>query len=435
MGFFGKIFASKEAVPAKIETTIDLLPTLIEKDFSSKIQELEMSTAKNLAELKFTYGKITELIKQISEKELEKKENERFNKAASTSKKQLEKQLTRLMEKISPEKVGNDLSDMRKYVGESYALLLNDVNTFRKSIAYTSVYLKEDMKQLGSSLQEFLNKLKSVQDKMNSNKELFEFENAKKKIQDLITQKKELKEIATKKEDITKKISNSETELQKAQQKNEDLKSGDEVKVLNNLEVEKKKLLDEKQQLKVEISSMLSTIDRPLQRFRALVDSGRWVMRKDEKDLLIAFITNPVLALKKDVNGKRFKEILKEIIKAIEEGKIELKDREKEKRLGALRELINFNFFEKIFWRLNEIQRKLIETEHKIKESIGQKMLLAEEEKEHGIAKEIEALKEEIDDLNKKQADLNRRIEKEETIVLNFGEKVLNKKIILKAKK
>ncbi len=431
MGFFGKVFGQKQVEKGVLKTTLDLLPTLIEEDFSSRIKNIEMENAKEIAEIKFLHGKIIALVNEISGIELERKENERFNKAAATAKKQVEKQLLRLMEKISPENVGSDLSEIRKYVGESYSLLLNEVNSFRKSLAYTSVYLKEEMKQLGGLLQEFLNKLKEVHDKLEKESELFEFENAKERIELLRVNKKELLELTKEKTEVQEKINSEENELTKGNEKRDTLSKGNEIKELNALEIEKKTMLDEKQQLRVEVSSMLSTIDRPLQRFKALVDSGRWVLDRERKELLDAFIVNPMLALKKDVNGKAFKEILKEIVKAINDSKIELKDREKEKRLDALGELINFNFFEKIFWKLNEIQRKQMEIDHKIKESVGQKLLVAEEEKGAAIQKEINALKEEIVSITNKERVLNEQVLAEEKYVLSFGEKVLGRPIVL----
>ena len=431
MGFFGKVFGQKKVEKGVLKTTLELLPTLIEEDFSSRIKNMELENAKEIAEIKFLHGKIIALVKEISGIELERKENERFNKAAATAKKQVEKQLLRLMEKVSPENVGGDLSEIRKYVGESYSLLLNEVNSFRKSLAYTSVYLKDEMKQLGGLVQEFLNKLKEVHDKLEKESELFEFENAKERIVLLQQNKKELIELEKEKASILQKIESEEMELAKGKEKREALAKGNEIKELNQLEAEKKAMLDEKQQLKIEVSSMLSTIDRPLQRFKALVDSGRWILDRERRDLLAAFIVNPMLALKKDVNGKQFKEILAEIVKAINDAKIELKDREKEKRLDALQELINFNFFEKIFWRLNEIQKKQIEIDHKISGCVGQKLLVAEEEKGSAITKKISALKEEIVAITNKTRALGERVLAEEKYVLSFSEKVLGRTVTL----
>ena len=37
------------------------------------------------------------------------------------------------------------------------------------------------------------------------------------------------------------------------------------------------------------------------------------------------------------------------------------KDKEKETRLAAIQELINFDFFGKVFWKMNELQKKQID--------------------------------------------------------------------------
>ncbi len=432
MGFLGKLFGQKNTEMEKIETTIDLLPSIIEKNFEAKRESLEMDVAKEMSEIKYLHEKAIKLTNDLKSKELEEKENMRFNKAAKTSKNQLEKQLEKLLEKSNPIKIGNNLEEVRAYVGESYSLLVNEVNSFRKNIVYTSAYLKDEMKELGEVVQGLLDKLFSLQKKFDGEKELFQY----KKVIDRI---EEIKERKTKKEEYKKNIEKEkklieeiEKRLTRSNTKILELDKGSEIEELKKLEEEKSSLLNEKQQLRVEITSMISTIDRPLQRFKALVDSGRWKIDKEQEELLKQFITNPLLALKKDVNGKQFKEILKEIVKAIDDEKIDLKEREKEKRLGALQELINFDFFEKIFWKLNDMQKKLLEIEKQISSNEGQKRLSAEEGNRSELEKEINNHKEIINDLEKEINRLEEKNKSEMEYIFKFGERALNKQIILK---
>ncbi|MDD3083939.1 MAG: hypothetical protein PHP82_02875 [Candidatus ainarchaeum sp.] len=429
MGFFKKIFSKKNEIE-EINTTLDLLPIIIQKNFESEIKNLELEVAKQISELKYLHEKGKSLLIDIQKKEIEE-ENTRFNKAALTSKKQIENQLIKTLEKINPENSGKEINEIRAYSNESYALFINEINSFRKNITYTSVYLKDEMKMLGGTLQEIINKLAKLNQLFFEKKEIFEFEKIKKRIKNIEEQNKEIKKsdelILNKQKDLEEK----EKEIKLEEEKIIELKQSDELKEIKNIEEEKSKILEEKQQLKTEISSMLSTIDKPLQRFNALVKSGRWKIQKEKAELLENFITNPLFALKKDVNGKQFKEILIEIKKAINDEKIELKEKEKEKRIDALQELIAFDFFEKVFWKLNEIQKRQNEIENLIKKNNGLKKINFVENKKNEINKElnniIEAKK--LEEL--KQQKLTDFIKEEKEKIQKYAEKITGKNIKL----
>jgi peptidoglycan hydrolase CwlO-like protein len=53
----------------------------------------------------------------------------------------------------------------------------------------------------------------------------------------------------------------------------------------------------------------------------------------------------------------------------MESGAIELKEREKEKKMGAVEELLNFNFFSSVFWKINELDSELQSIEKKLNAS------------------------------------------------------------------
>ena len=128
MSFFNNIFSnifnkkSKTNVYSTIELVIEL-----DKELGKKRKKLEFTNAKKMAEIKFLHSKIITQIKDIQKKELNKKENERFNKAALTAKSHIEIQLMRMLEKINPTNVGNNLNDSRAYTEESINILVKEV--------------------------------------------------------------------------------------------------------------------------------------------------------------------------------------------------------------------------------------------------------------------------------------------------------------------
>ena len=134
-----------------------------------------------MAEIKHSYSKALELLTTIQGKEIEEKANEKFNRAAETSKKQVEQQLQQLLQKINPEGKANNLSEAKEYASESLHILVTNINSFRKNIAYTSFYLKEEMSQLGEKLQELITALQEINGVFEKEKLLFEFEEFKEK--------------------------------------------------------------------------------------------------------------------------------------------------------------------------------------------------------------------------------------------------------------
>jgi hypothetical protein len=68
---------------------------------------------------------------------------------------------------------------------------------------------------------------------------------------------------------------------------------------------------------------------------------------------------NPLQLFKLDPEGELVKKLLLELRKAIESGAVELKEKEREKKLATIQEHLAFNFFSRVFLKFNEIDLKL----------------------------------------------------------------------------
>jgi hypothetical protein len=191
------------------------------------------------------------------------------------------------------------------------------------------------------------------------------------------------------------------------------------------------KLANEKQDLKLQISALLLNIDRPLGRYKQIVDSGRKKVSKEEKEMLDLFITNPILALKKDPKAELFKKILKDMKELVESGEIELKDKEKEKRLEALEEIIKFDFFGSVFWKMNELQKKQLDLNKTISTSAVKSDLEKEINKQKDFDKELTELNEKIGSEERQKQIIQKNILDEIDSARNFAQTNLKQTIIL----
>ncbi|MFA6268227.1 MAG: hypothetical protein WCW13_00720 [archaeon] len=413
-----------------LKTRIEDVPLLIEKNFGLKSAELDEFSAKKIAQIKYLHSKSVGLLEDISKKDLQEKPNERFNKAANTSKSQLENQLKRLLEKLNPKDRGKTVVDSRAYSGESYALLINEINGFRKNIVYTSIYLKDEMKELGETLQEMLNTFAELNQFFSKSNDFFEFEKVKTSVGEIIKKKKEVENIENKQKEFLESLAQKENKIQEQKDKILQKKVGKEMIEVKKLEEEMTHLMSEKQDLKTEISGLLINIDRPMQRFKQLVDSGRWKIPLEEKEMLEQFMVNPILALKKDPKAEIFKKVLLEICKAIEENEVELKDKEREKRLNSLQELINFDFFGKVFWKMNELQKKQNDLNKELESSPAKKEVEKEETKLKELESELANLKAKSDENQNYSLAVKKELAKSVNQVKDFAQESLKKTLI-----
>lgn len=429
MGFFDRLFGGKKG---PIRTTPELLKGMIEKDFKLRESELEALVGKKMAEIKHLNSKAQKLLEDIEKKEIEaEKGGARFNKAATTAKKHVERQLGQLLEKLDPKERGKTLSDARAYSGEGFALMINEINGFRKNIVYTSVFIKEEMKELGRILQEMIDAFHEMNQKFGEYGSVFEFEKFCTTIERIRGERESIEEREKEKQGLLKKIEEANEALKSQEARIGVASNAPEMKRFKQLEGEKNGLLAKKQELRSEISSLINSVDRPLQRFRSLVASGRWRIPKEEREILEAFIVNPLLAIRKDPKGEKLKKVLKEVRKAVEEDQIVLKEKEKEKRLAALEELLAFDFFENVFWKINDAQKRQVEIEKEIEKNVGQKALQNEREKAKEIEKELANLKERVLGIDKEREKTAQSIAAKLKVLEEFGSAALKTEVIL----
>ena len=435
LSLFEKLFKRIQKMfrkdPVIVKTTIENLPLLLEKSFVSKRMDLEDFSAKKLSEVKYLHSRAKAIIKNLNQTPLEEKVDKRLNHAVETSKRQLLIQLEKLLDKIDPSKIEHKTNSYREYAGKSEAILVLEINTFRKNIAYTSFYHKEEMKELGETLQNLLNNLHDMNQKFLIEKEVFEFEHFKNNIGASLKKKKELLDRQKQIENLKEKIVEKQMDLKAQEEKINQKMNNSEMQKAKKAEEELVALANSKQDLKLEISALLLNIDRPLSRYKQIVDSGRKKATKEEKEMLDLFITNPILALKKDPKAELFKKILTDMKNLIESGEIELKDKEKEKRLDALENILKFDFFGKVFWKMNELQLKQIELNKTISTSAAKSDLEKEINKQKDLEREINELNEKINSEEKQKQVIQRNISNEIDSVKNFAQKTLKQTIIL----
>ncbi len=128
-----------------------------------------------------------------------------------------------------------------------------------------------------------------------------------------------------------------------------------------------------------EVISAFSDISRPLRKLGKLISSGRHQMDREKVKTLELCINNPREIISPDKKISVAEELLRETAKLIDEGKIELDERERRKKLERVRKLAA---------RLKEFKRRL--------ELLNQRLEIQRRTLEHPIQKQISELEQSI---------------------------------------
>jgi hypothetical protein len=359
MGLLGKIFGPSK--PKEVELSFEEVPGFVEKNLNGKHPELEAAIASVFSEIKHLLREVGTLLKELEAQPLDC-ENIKLKKIVKTSRGQAVSRIGSLIERLQPPAT-TDIILVKQYCGEAKKLLHSEITHGGKSIAYTGIYLKEAMKNLGKSLSELSKAFSSLEKKIEEFSQLFLEQDLKQQLS-LIDEKKEaVFSIEAELEKAEKSLEAGRTNSKKLLLELNGFKESSEFKKLDSLHEEKASLLREKQEAKTELVSLISSIDRPLKRLSRSVASGRYVLPRALVPILNQLEQNPLQLFKLDPEGELVKTLLIELRKAIESGAVELKDKEREKKLDAIKEHLAFNFFSRVFRKFKEIDLKLQEVE------------------------------------------------------------------------
>jgi len=178
---------------------------------------------------------------------------------------------------------------------------------------------------------------------INSNKEnLFSIRNTQSELQSIKEETRNLNQIEGHLEILNAKLSDLKSKHDSLKQDLKKFKNGKDWLRFNEL-LEKKKIMEEKvSSLKSQILQDTFQINKPLRKFKNLVDKGV-VKIKDEK-ILKKYVDSTLNALIEEKNPEMIRSVLEMVQKNIFEGKIKVKD--KEKSMVEIKRILDNNLFE-----------------------------------------------------------------------------------------
>lgn len=198
---------------------------------------------------------------------------------------------------------------------------------------------------------------------INSNKEnLFSIRNAQSELQSIKEKTRNLNQIERHLKTLNTKLSDFNSKHDSLKEDLEKFKNDKDWLHFNGL-LEKKKIMEEKvSNLKSQILQDASQINKPLRKFKNLVDKG--VVKIEDEKILKKYVDSTLDALIEEKNPEMIRSILEMVQKNISEGGIKLKD--KEKTMVEINRILDNNLFE------NFLKKYLLLTEdlEKLREDI-----------------------------------------------------------------
>ncbi|MFH1895093.1 MAG: hypothetical protein ABIJ74_00720 [archaeon] len=425
MGFFDRIFGKKqvkEEVQPKDKIFLGLSEAkdFAEKTYSDSFFLIQKEVFSRFSEIKHLVKELELVLKELEETKVEENTgNPRLRKIVFTSKKTLTDKMSSLASKLSPPS-SNDFIELNSFTANSIAVLESEINSFGKNIAYTGIVLKEPVKKLGERIKELNFVFLETKNLFDSKKMLLLLP----EIKGLLSELKEKIELhsdsVSAEEQVSEKISLAEKELVSVKEKLVSLENSAEALQFRKLLEEKSILAERKQEMKSKLIQLFYPVDKQLIQFNKLAESKRFILSEEEKSILGSYLSNPFFALKKDNKAVVLKKIFVYVKDLVEKGKISLKEKEKAKKLSALDELIEFDFFSEVFWKFNELEKKIIEADYSISHL--------------DVSGRISGLKESIASLENSCRNFSAELEKQRKNSLRIYSDVLQLKSVLEEK-
>ena len=405
MGLLDRFFSK----PAEkhIEVKLDAIEEFVQQNTQGASQERERAIANRFAEIKHALKRVQESVSALTHAPIEN-ENKRAIQVVSTARDNLIRQLTSLITRLQPPATPG-LVEAKAYVEQSLSLLEKEGKMVGKNIAYTRALLQEQSKLLATNMQEMDQSLGQLKKYVNSQSNVFA-------IEQLLSEKNVLKETKQQVYREQQSLEELETQLESLAKQHEiptgniaTLQTSPSFSTLTKIEETQAALLQQKQKIFSNIQTVFLEIDKPVRRFQSLVQAERVFLKNAEhKELLSLLLSDPVTAVKRDPEGAQLKAVLGEIVQGIDNNTISLKPKEVEKKRKQVETVMNTNFADSFFWKINEIEKQLSH----IDKELGQNTVKADIEKE---MREQQRITEEIAHTNNQLQKTREKIEQQKS--------------------
>ncbi|MDO8634525.1 MAG: hypothetical protein Q7K34_04510 [archaeon] len=428
---FGWLFKSRKTAKKTEVWEIEKTLSYVEEACAVDSESLEKEIFSRLSEVKHLLKTLDSAIGEARKKNVSLSEgNFGLRRLVVTSRDGLLNRFSQLSKKLEPPKT-TSASEVYNYAVSSKKIVREEVIQSRKNIAYTKALLAGEIKAIGQSLEEIDWVFSAMQESFEKNKvaRLEEFRKQFSGLESAMKEREaiegECKKSLALANDISLKTKRLSIDIA-------ELKNSSFAHELSGLEAKKKVFFDEKGALRQKFLAVLEKVDKPLTRFLKIASSNDGIVSHEERDLANSYFQNVLVASKRDPKGEQLKKILSRVLAMVEGGAISMKEKEKEKRIQALREVMEYDFFSEIFWKLNSLESEIMAIDKKISEFPLNKKIFDAEHELASAQRELSAAEETVNRLGLKEKQKEVEILSAKGLAEKLASGITEKQVVIK---
>lgn len=348
LSFLKSIFGSQKKEIKQLDLKLSEVVKYIDKNRTLDTEGVELK----LAELKHLVTKFDRLLNELKSLQPTEEVDHRAKQVFDTSKQIMVKKFSFVAEKLKNIPFGDNIA-LAEYCKKSVQSIDFTVFSTGKSIVYSSIAMKDNVKELGSTLTELQAVLKNLLVLLEQSDIAKVDENIESLGNSIDHSLKLSNDVGL----LELKLHEYDEKINAAKLQRDKFERSEEFKRLGELKDEQAELEKDAEELRQKCYELFSGIERELKKFKRIAyDENLFVMG------MLAFFERltdkPYEALKQDVSGKNTQLILTKLLQAIEDGKIELEEKEKEQKIAKVKEILSSKVLEELFWKENELQKK-----------------------------------------------------------------------------
>jgi len=366
LSFLERVFRKKEETAEQVLSkhvfSIEAVENFLSTNFDERFQAFREDASKIYEEMQPVAVNMQKSLKDLVRVKFKERVDSQLLQNVIGHRKSFAHKMEVMIEKIKKPMQSNLDSILEFNKAISSAISEADKKTV-KDYHFLNILFRKEVKKTFENFKILSEKSNSFESLINSNKEnLFSIRKAQSELQSIKEETKNLNQIKGHLKTLNAKLSDLKSKHDNLKEDLEKLKNSKDWLHFNEL-LEKKKIIEEKvSSLKSQILQDTFQINKPLRKFKNLVDKG--AVKIEDKKILEKYLDSIPDALIEEKNPERIRSILKMVQKNISEGKIKLKD--KEKTMIEIKHILDSNLFE------NFLKKYLLLTEglEKLREDI-----------------------------------------------------------------
>lgn len=391
-----RIFGKKEEVKKEVFSFEDA-ESFLSRNFNEKFQVFGSDASRIHSELQSIAGSMQESLKNLGRAEFAGRADSELLQNAVAHRKSFIQKMGAMTEKVK-RPMQSDVDSILAFSSSISSAVSEADNQTVVDYHFLKELFEKEAKSAIDNFKVLRNSSDSFERLIDRNKEdMLSIRNVQKDLQSVKGEVKTLNEIEENLKNLDADISKLGDDYKKTKEELEKFDTSGDWLHFNEL-LEKKRAIEENiSNMKSQAIQDFSKIERPLKKFRNLVD--REIVKIDNEKILRKYVDSFFDTLIEEKNAEAINSILRSVQKNISEGKIELKDREK--AADEIKQMIERNIIKNFLEKYMLLTADLEKLE---KEISGQNALSIKNGMESKIAEienQVEIKKHEMDKIRK----------------------------------